>query len=179
MPLSSPEHFRAAILVGVVVLAIGPCARPPAEKRVAGAGTPAIDSARAGSADAAAAWGWRREARADLDGDGRPETVAIASDVTAGDDGLPLWEDGHRWAVYVEAETGRRTLLYSAFVPRGHAEAAILAPDEEGRRHVLVQERTPSGLRVLQIGWPDGEVTEAKGGGEFAVAEWLPGPDSR
>ena len=175
--LSSPENFRAALMIGVVVLAIGPCSRPSAQQRAVGEGTAVVDSARAGSADAAASWAWKRETRADLDGDGRSETVAIASDVTVGNDGRPLWEDGHRWAVYVEAETGRRTLLYSAFVPNGHAEAAILEPDQEGRRDVLVQERTPSGLRVLRIGWPDGEVVEATG--EFPVAEWLAGPDSR
>src|SRR5438046_90801 len=82
------------------------------------------ESARAGTADRAEAqpdtiadliqvrvpeaaagdsgWQYARRASVDLDGDGKPESVVMIADVTLDKRGRPLWEDGHRWQVYVE-----------------------------------------------------------------------------
>ena len=103
---------------------------------------PPVDTARAGSAEDVALWPLSTRVGADLDADGTVETIVLASDVTLAPDGAPLWEDGHRWAVLVE-DDGRRTLLYSAFVPHGHVEAAIGIESSDGTRSVVVHERTP------------------------------------
>lgn len=109
-----------------------------------------MDSARV-SLREAAEWKYRRELSSDLDGGRNPEQVIILADVEVRPDGAPRWEDGHRWAVFAMNPTGARTLLYSAFVPNGFAEAAVLRAGHRGRRKVLVQERTPQQLRSLEI----------------------------
>lgn len=136
---------------------------------------PPIDSARVPSADTAAAWVYRKELTADLNGDGATERVVIASDVMLDNGGAPLWEDGHRWALYVEPPSGKRTLLYSAFVPNGFAEAAVLAPDDKGRRRVLVQERTPQQIRSLEIEYNGEGSARGSSGAYYQLGEWLPG----
>lgn len=109
----------------------------------------AIDSGATLSADTAAAWSYRRTAVADLDADAVPERLVIASDVFVTDDGEPLWDDVHRWAVYVEEDDGARTLVYSAFAPPGGVSVAVVAPAESGRRRIVVIEQGPRRGRLL------------------------------
>ncbi len=111
--------------------------------------TTAIDSRSTLSADTAAAWAYRRTAVADLDGDAVPERLVVASDVIVTDDGEPLWDDIHRWAVYVEEDNTARTLVYSAFAPPGGVSVAVGAPAESGRRRVVVVEQSPWRGRLL------------------------------
>lgn len=134
-----------------------------------------VDTARVKSAEVAS-WPYRREISADLDGDDKLERLVIAADVTMGPTG-PLWEDGHRWAVYVEPGKGERALLYGAFVPHGFAEAAVLAPDDKDRRKVLVQERTPQQVRALEVEYDRGKV-RLSSAAYYQVGEWLPGSAS-
>lgn len=75
----------------------------------------------------------------------------IVADVEIAPDGSPLWEDGHRWAIYAEWPVGERTLLYAAFVPNGYVETVVLVPDTEGRRQVWVREDTPHQVRVMEV----------------------------
>ena len=110
-----------------------------------------VDSARVGSASLPAAWKYHEELRADLDGDGSEEAVVLAADVELDMRGNPLWEDGHRWALYVESESGKRTLLYAAFVPNGRATAALLRADDRGRRLVMIEERAASQLVLYEV----------------------------
>jgi hypothetical protein len=138
---------------------------------------PPVDSVRVGSAEQAAAWAYRREVSADLDGDGRAERVVLASDVTLGAGGRALWEDGHRWALYVES-AGRRTMLYSAFVPNGHVEAAVLDASSTGVRHVLVQERTPDQVRALEVEYRAPGEARASSSAYYQVEAWIPGTAS-
>jgi len=109
----------------------------------------AIDSASTRSADTAAAWSYRRAAVADLDADAVPERLVVASDVFVTDDGEPLWDELHRWAVYVEEDDGARTLVYSAFAPPGGVSVAVAAPAESGRRSIVVIEQGPRRGRLL------------------------------
>lgn len=109
----------------------------------------AIDSGSTVSADTAAGWGYRRTAVADLDGDAVPERLVVASDVFVTDDGEPLWDDIHRWAVYVEEDDAARTLVYSAFAPPGGVSVAVAAPAESGRRRIVVVEQSPRRGRLL------------------------------
>ena len=121
----------------------------------------------------ASAWKHRQGINADLDGDGAEETVILASDVVMSDRGVPLWEDGHRWAVIVE-DDGHRSIVYSAFVPNGFAEAAVLEPSG-GRREVLIQERTPQQLRTLTIRYDGSGRASATSVVRHAVQTWFPG----
>lgn len=139
---------------------------------------PPVDSARVGSAEQAAGWKYRREASADLDGDGRRERLVMAADAEVTPDGTPLWEDGHRWALFAEAADGRRTLLYSAFVPNGFAEAAVLQPDAQGRRNVLVQERSPQQVRALEIEYRAPGDARSVSSAYYQIEQWVPGSAS-
>lgn len=109
----------------------------------------AVDSGSTVSADTAAAWAYRRTAVADLDGDAVPERLVVASDVFVTDDGEPLWDDIHRWAVYVEEDDAARTLVYSAFAPPGGVSVAVGAPAESGLRRIVVVEQGPRRGRLL------------------------------
>ena len=66
------------------------------------------------------------------------------------------------------------TLVYAAFVPNGHVEVAVLAPDAQDRRNVLIQERTPSQTRSVVIAYVEpgnaGTVSEAN----YQIEAWLP-----
>lgn len=133
-----------------------------------------IDTSKVRSADEAADWKYRQELAVDLDGDRQAETLVIAADVDLADNGDPLWEDGHRWAVYVDAEQGR-TLLYAAFVPSGFVEAAALTPGDDGKRKVLVQERIPSQLRALELEYLAPRSARLSSGAYYQIQDWLPG----
>jgi hypothetical protein len=135
---------------------------------------PPIDTTRVRSAEAAASWSYRTEHVADLDGDGQDERIVLAADVTLAANGTPLWEDGHRWAAWVESP-GTRTLLYAAFVPNGFVEAAALRPDDKGKRKVLVQERSRSQLRALEIEYRAPGTARLTSAAYYQVDAWLPG----
>jgi hypothetical protein len=132
-----------------------------------------VDTSRIHAAEVGG-YGYRREVTADLNGDGKPERVVIAADVSMGPTG-PLWQDAHRWAVYVEPEKGERTLLYGAFVPNGFAEAAVLGASSDKGRKVLVQERTPQQVRAFEIEYEGPGNARLSSAAYYQVGEWLPG----
>lgn len=125
------------------------------------------------SAEQALAWAYHHELSSDLDGDNSPETVVLASDVQLSARGVPLWEDGHRWALVVQ-EGDRATLVYSAFVPHGFVEAAILQASSERRREVLVQERTPNQLRALAISYEGPGRARSASAAYYQIESWFP-----
>lgn len=159
--------MRASILAAVLLVAacsssrdVGPAERPP------------IDRERVESADVASRWAHQKSVRADLDGDGDQETVVLASDVTLSG-GRPIWEDGHRWAVFVE-EGGRRTLLYGAFVPNGFVEAALGVREDGGLVPVIITERTPRSLRVLEVAYHRAGEARLRTEANFPLEQWWP-----
>ena len=168
--------MRIAFPLLILFAACGPADPPRAERNPLEA--PPVDSSRVGSVDQAAAWAYRRELSADLDGDGRAERLVLAADAEVRADGTPLWEDGHRWALFVEATDGRRTMLYSAFVPNGFAEAAVLTPDAQGRRRVLVQERTPQQVRALEVEYHGPGDARSSSAAHYQVEQWMQGSAS-
>lgn len=163
------------LLAAALLTACANPATPPGPQEPNPLEAPPVDAARVASPEVAAAFSYRRDVAADLDGDGRAERVVIASDVTLSPNGAPLWEDGHRWAVYVETADGRRTLLYAAFVPNGFAEAAVLAADSEGKRRVLVQERTPGQARALEVEYLGSGIAKSRSAAHYPIEQWLPG----
>lgn len=165
------------ILLPILLLAACGTASPRAEARNP-LEAPPVDSARVGSASQVAGWVYRRELSADLDGDGQPERVVLAADVEVRPDGTPLWEDGHRWALFAQSPRGERTLLYSAFVPNGFAEAALQAADAQGRRRVLVQERTPQQVRTLEVEYRAPGDARSASAAHYQIERWMPGSAS-
>lgn len=126
------------------------------------------------SAEEADRWQRRHEIEADLDGNGSVESVILAADVTLSDRGVPLWEDGHRW-VLMAREGSELTLLYSAFVPNGFAEAAVLEPSGDGAREVLIQERTPQQVRTLTVRYEGPGRARAGSSAYYQIERWFPG----
>ena len=162
------------ILVPALVLAAAACQRGGWRGGSPQTAAP-VDTARVHAAEVGG-WGYRREVSADLDGDGKLERLVIAADVAMGPTG-PLWEDAHRWAVYVEPEKGERTLLYGGLVPNGFTEAAVLQEDQDHRRKVLVQERTPQQVRAMEVEYDKGKARLVSSA-NYHVGEWLPGSAS-
>ena len=133
---------------------------------------PQVDSTRVRSPADVAGWKHRRALEADLNGDGTKEVVILASDVQLGSDAAPIWEDGHRWAVFVEKP--EVTLLYAAFVPNGLVEAAVLMPDADGRRHVVVLERTPYHARSVVVSYDKPGMARTVSASRHEIDEWFP-----
>ena len=167
--------IRALALTCALSAMLAGCSPPRSAQRGANPlEAPPIDTTKVRSADEAADWKYRQELAVDLDGDRQAETLVIAADVELADNGDPLWEDGHRWAVYVDSPQGR-TLLYAAFVPNGFVEAAALTPSDDGRRKVLVQERIPSQLRALEVEYLAPRSARLSSGAYYQIQSWLPG----
>jgi hypothetical protein len=120
---------------------------------------------------AAVGWRHRRVLDANIDGDSGQERIVLASDVTVNADGRPLWEDGHRWALFVE-DDGQRTLLYGAFVPNGSAEAGVLAP-ANGRRRLLIQERTPQLSQTYVVSYEGPGVAAGVSATSYQIEQWI------
>jgi hypothetical protein len=165
---------RGALLAPLFLLALAACQRGGWSGNNPATAAP-VDTARVHAAEVGG-WGYRREVSADLDGDGKLERLVIAADVAMGPTG-PLWQGANRWAVYVEPAKGERTLLYGALVPNGFAEAAVLQADQNGRRKVLIQERTPEQVRSMGVEYDNGKA-RLSSAATYKVGEWLPGAAS-
>jgi hypothetical protein len=96
-------------------------------------------------------WPWVRRATLDLNGDARPEQVVVLSDVRIDSAGRPLWEDGHRWQVYVESPAGERTRLYARFLPNGSLATRFTEPARGAPPRIVLLERTPSAVGVYDV----------------------------
>ena len=96
-------------------------------------------------------WQYQQRATGDFDGDGTAETAFLISDVPLDDAGRPLWEDGHRWQVYVEEPGGARTYLYARFLPHGHLTADLTTEDSVTTPTILLMERTRDTVGIYQF----------------------------
>lgn len=150
----TPTRVLSAICV-IAFATVAGCTRHT-DANATGMHLPPIDHERV-SLDDAVTWPVQRGLAADLDNDGIDERLVVASDVTAGADDEPLWEDGHRWAVWVvEPETEAagdsvRTLLYGRFIPLGRADVSVMVPSVGEAPHVLVLERGPSQVAAEEV----------------------------
>jgi hypothetical protein len=95
-------------------------------------------------------WPYTQRVSADFDADGISETAVVISDVTLDRRGRPIWEDGHRWQVYIEEPTGERTYLFRRFLPNGQLQADVVRR-ESGTRALLLVARTPTHLSVYEV----------------------------
>lgn len=96
-------------------------------------------------------WRYQQQVVADIDGDGDEETVVLISDVTLDAGGRPLWEDGHRWQVYVREQDGRVTRLYARFLPNGGLTADLGVPPSGAVHGIVLIERTPNHIGVYEL----------------------------
>ena len=96
-------------------------------------------------------WQYQQTVVADIDGDDDDETVALISDVTLDAGGQPLWEDGHRWQVYVRESDGRVTRLYARFLPNGKLTAELAKPPSGTTYGIVLIEQTPTHVGVFEL----------------------------
>jgi hypothetical protein len=146
-------------------------APPPADNPLL---APPVNAALNVSARQALGWNYQRALQADLNGDGSEEQVVLAADVVVNERDLPLWEDGHRWAVVVR-ERGSDTLVFSSFVPNGFVEAAVSGASSEGTRELFIQERTPSQVRSLVVSYQEPGSARTVSGAYYQIEQWMPG----
>lgn len=95
-------------------------------------------------------WTYQQQVSVDFDADGQLETAVLLSDVTLDAQGRPLWEDGHRWQVYVEEPSGERTYVMRRFLPNGSLTADVVRR-ESGTRALLLVARTPQKVSVFEV----------------------------
>jgi hypothetical protein len=109
-------------------------------------------------------WKYQQRVTVDLNDDGATEDVVLISDVTLDTRGRPVWEDGHRWQVYVEDHAGGRTRLYARFLPNGKLSASV-ARAANGSPTILLLEQTPHRTGLYEI--------EYRGSGQAIIAASL------
>ena len=95
-------------------------------------------------------WMYAQRVTADFDGDDKDETAVLISDVTLDNGGAPLWEDGHRWQLYVEESDGTVTRLYAKFIPRGRVTADVGIPSAGKELYIVVVEHSPDRIGVYE-----------------------------
>ena len=162
--------FRSLLVVACLTLACNPAHEPSAQPESEG-GLREIPIDPAVVTASYEDWAYREQLESDLDGDAGPETIILSADVELNAAGEPLWEDGHRWVLWVAGEDAPQP-LYGAFVPRGRVEAAVAEEDHEGRRPLLVLERTPDRIRVIDIAYADGTAS-VRSEGFWYPERWL------
>lgn len=96
-------------------------------------------------------WTYQQQAMADIDGDGADETVVLISDAALNPSGQPLWEDGHRWQLYVREADGRTTRLYGRFLPNGKLTAHLANPASGAILGIVLLEQTPHHIGVYEF----------------------------
>jgi hypothetical protein len=165
--------MKLEIFPAIVLAFSTSCAVDTGPSEVNPLSAPPVDAALGVSPREALEWGYRRELSADLDGDGSAEQLILAADVSVNDRGVPLWEDGHRWALVVQ-EGGATTLVFSSFVPNGFVEAAVLNASSEGDRELLIQERIPSQVRSIVVSYQRGAARTVSSA-YYQIEQWMPG----
>ena len=124
-----------------------------------------------------------------IDGLGNPpaphQTVVVRGGLIEGvydAEGMPMWEDGHRWAAYVvdapegEAADSSRTLLYGAFLPMGRAEVAVTEPSVGEPPRVFVLSRSTARVTGEDIAYDGPGQARGLGGATFFPLRWVPAP---
>jgi hypothetical protein len=96
-------------------------------------------------------WRYQQQVVGDIDGDGDDESVVLIADVMLDAGGQPLWEDGHRWQVYVREQDGRITRVYARFLPNGSLTVDLAVPPSGAVHGIVLIERTPNHLGVYEL----------------------------
>ena len=107
-------------------------------------------------------WQYGRSSEVDVDGDGERERVVVAARAEVRG-GQPLWDDGQPWQVYVEEESGERTVLYARYVQLGTLIARVTFAEENEVATVLILEHLPDAMTIYEI--------EYRGPGQVVMTE--------
>lgn len=107
-------------------------------------------------------WNFQRSAEVDLTGDGRPERIVLTAHVELYR-GRPAWDDGQPWQVYVEAEDGTRTYVYSQRLQLGTLTMRISLNEQGEPASILLVEHLPDRLSLYEALY--------RGPGEVTVVE--------
>jgi hypothetical protein len=163
MPMTFISRHRARWIATFLVAGVG-CSQPtPEDAAVAREGTQERAEAQAdtipdliqGRVPTAVAgdsgWRYQQSVIADLDGDGADETIVLISDVSLDPGGAPLWEDGHRWQVYVRETDGSVTRLYARFLANGKLTAEIVTPASGTALALVLLEQTPTRMALYEF----------------------------
>ena len=97
----------------------------------------------------AVGWDYRRSFEADLNEDGRPETIEILARVSRdsgrGDD--YQWDDGQPWQVYVR-EGDQLTHIYARWVQLGHISVYVT---DEPHPRLMIAEAQGAGYALYSV----------------------------
>jgi hypothetical protein len=161
------------VALGLSILACSPAAQQRAEPPPTTLLSAKIPKAKAGDEG----WKYQQRASADLDGDGVAEAAVLISDVTLDARGQPMWDDGHRWQVYVEEPSGERTYVYARFLPNGKLTAQLTHADMVSRPTLVLLEQMPYAIGVYEITYdgPDRIRVEKRLDREIRSNEWFLG----
>lgn len=161
--MTTPQTILALFLaLSAASCTIADSGPPPAARDTSAA---ALIEARVPEAAAGdSGWQYVRRAQADLSGDGRAEEVVVLADAALDLRGEPLWEDGHRWQVYVQDASGERTRVYARFLPNGALEVRLGAGVRGAPPRLVLLERTPFSLGLYELRYvaPGRAVLEAQ-----------------
>jgi hypothetical protein len=102
-------------------------------------------------------WAYEQHATIDLDDDGTVETVTLISDVRLDARGRPLWEDGHRWQVYIQSAGRAPIHVYARFLPMGKLTAEVVrSSDLDSPPSVMLMEQALGSLALYEIRYDAG-----------------------
>jgi hypothetical protein len=96
-------------------------------------------------------WAYTQRVSADLDIDGADESLVLISDVQLDERGQPMWEDGHRWQLYVQESDGKVTRLYGRFIPNGKLTVDLSEPDAGAAPMIVAVEQSPDRIGVYEF----------------------------
>lgn len=166
VPAPPPVALRRFLRAGALLVAIGCRDTTPEDAAQARAGmaernAPAdsvggmIDAQVPSAVAGDSGWRYAQRVTADLDGDGSDETAVLISDVALDARGMPIWEHGHRWQLYVQEsgdarDGGEVTRLYARFVPSGKVTAELGLPASGSRVFIVLLEQSPDRMGVSE-----------------------------
>ena len=98
-------------------------------------------------------WQYVQRGSADLDGDGEEELVIVTARAELVR-GVPAWDDGQPWQIYVEEPDGQITHLYAQYVQLGTVLTRItLPPVGDGTATVVLLEHLPDRITLYEASY--------------------------
>jgi hypothetical protein len=98
-------------------------------------------------------WTYSQRVTADFDGSGDDEEAVLISDVALDARGRPLWEDGHRWQLYIQETDGKKevTRLFARFIPNGKVTAEVGIPSAGAKSWIVLLVQSPERIAVYEF----------------------------
>lgn len=123
-------------------------------------------------------WDYHRMLTADLNGDGRDETVHVIANAGRYGPGPDdySWDDGHIWNVYIEDADGQKTDVFRGWVQLGQLRVRSLDPySDDGTRGLALLLEEGAGITLYRVVYAaPGELTTTKLAGVLTWNEAQP-----